>query len=183
MNIRHRIAATLSNVTKVDTRDSSWQQDLAALVRPYGYYVIGDGKYGVTLHDGRKDYVIKVFKNQANRHVPKIKGKIFNINGMFYAIRVELLSPSPNKWNPKQQEQWDAISLQTDYDKIPSHNLVQIVDFLEDNQNLLDLHLGNVMVRQRTGDIVIIDPFYNWYKGGHYTLDPDNVNDLLRQLQ
>ena len=54
------------------------------------------------------------------------------------------------------------------------NNAIQVVEFLNKYQKLLDMHSGNVMMR---GDqLVITDPLYNFYKDGNFIMDPNDIS-------
>ena len=175
-------------VTDVDTRDPSWMYSLNDVMAAYGFDKLGAGKYASVFGNKSYPYVIKVFmkdsayirwvslclKNRRNKYCPKIKGKVVKLTPLVYAIRLEKLKPTYfggefadafSKWQSNQ-------SYRTD-----DQDINDILDFFVDNKNLLDLHSDNVMARGN--QMVIIDPFYNWFnkhKPMDYTIDPHEVD-------
>jgi hypothetical protein len=170
--------------TKVDSRDSSWAMKLPEYFAKYGFEFLGSGKYGSVFGNPRYPFIIKVFmkdaaymkwiefcnRNKNNPYCPKFKGKVIKISDNFFAIRVEKLTPTVSSAYKEF-----SLALKTgeaDYDK----DLKTVVDFLNDNKSLLDMHSENVMMRGN--QLVVIDPFYNWFNTAtmKYTIDPDKVD-------
>lgn len=184
---------SVAGFDKVDTRDNSWSYDLPQLMGKYGFKTLGSGKYGFVFGNPSYPYVLKIFmkdsaylkwiefckKNQSNPYIPKIRGKVVKITPMFYAIRLEKLTPYSHgggtQFN-KDYSAWKADKLYKSSDK----NIQDILDYFSIHKDLLDLHGENMMMRKN--QLVIIDPFYNWFgkknpKG--YTIDPDDINPNL----
>lgn len=165
----------ISSFDKVDTRDQSWQNNLKSAFAKYGFKPIGTGNYAAVYGHPSYPYVVKVFmkdtaylrwldyakKNQNNPYVPKVKGKVVRISNNFMAVRLERLTPAP-----AEMESWQF--------KENDPHLEKVLDFFDENAKLLDLHMGNVMARGKQP--VIVDPFYNYFRGGSYTIDPDDLS-------
>lgn len=166
-----------SKFKEVDSRDVSWQQPLTTMFARYGFKTIGTGKYGAVFGKDNHPYVIKVFMkdtaylrwlnfakmHQNNPFVPKIKGKVVKITDNFMAVRLEKLTPSTSR-----MKYWDE-------DESNPH-VSEILDFFDRNARLLDLHMGNIMAR---GDQpVIVDPFYNYVRGGNFSIDPNDTSGM-----
>ena len=180
-----------ASLTGVDTRDNTWRTNLDDYMSKYDFKKFGSGKYASVYGNQKYPFVIKVFQkdsaymrwlkfclsNRDNPYVPKIKGKVLKITPMVYAIRLEKLSPGyiTSEFN-REYSQWQK---DPNY-KTQDAALQQVFDFFEPNRKLLDLHGENVMMR---GDqLVIIDPFYNWFgkeEPGKYTIDPDEIDPSL----
>lgn len=198
---RKDISAALGNT--VDKRNEEWRENLDSYMEKYGLTRLGRGNYASVYGNDNYPYVIKVYqrdsafnrwldfclKNQDNPYVPKIKSKPKPIRTdsdrenlpVVYFLKLEKLEPlkgrsesysllridfdiyrrSPEMYRRKA-EQGDS-----DYDK----NLPDIFDYFEKNLRLLDIHRGNVMLRGN--QLVIVDPFYNWYRGGGFIIPPD----------
>lgn len=164
---------------KPDSRDANkWQATIPELMNRYGFKPVGTGKYGSVFANDRYPYVIKVFmkdtaylrwlsfakQNQNNPLVPKIRGKVVRISNNFMAVRLEKLTPI--KSDDDMANMWDQL------EKTPHGNKVD--KFLNDNQKLLDMHAGNIMLRGNQP--VIVDPFYNFFRNGMPTIDPDDIS-------
>lgn len=180
-------------VTDVDTRDSSWMYSLNDIMSAYGFEKLGAGKYASVFGNRIYPYVIKVFmkdsayirwisfclKNKNNLYCPKIKGKVVKLTDMVYAIRLEKLNPTTLSGQFAQ----DYRAWQKDQNHVSTDKDIQdILDFFgqRDNKKLLDLHDENVMARGN--QLVIIDPFYNWFnkhKQMDYTIDPHEVDTTV----
>lgn len=180
-----------SGLSSVDTRDNSWRNNLNRYMSNYDFRPLGSGKYASVYGNEKYPYVLKVFQKDSaylrwikfslthkhNPYVPKIKGKVVKITPMIYAIRLEKLSPTYMSGEfADEYQQWmnDKTHQASDPD------IQEILDFFADNKNLLDLHSENVM--KRGNQLVIIDPFYNWfgkYEPGKYTIDPDDVDPTV----
>lgn len=170
-----------SHIKSVDSRDQSWQGTLPELFSKFGFHEVGSGKYGTVFIKDDYPYVIKVFmrdtaylkwlnfckQNPNNKYVPKIRGKVVKIGPTFMAVRLEKLTPYKGTYNDPSEE---IFKYKNDEDA------KQVADFLDKNAKLLDIHRGNVM--SRGNQTVIIDPFYNWYKGGKLTIDPDDLSEF-----
>lgn len=165
----------VSRFDKVDTRDRSWQNNLKDAFAKYGFKPLGTGNYAAVYGHPSYPFVIKVFmkdaaylrwlnyskKNQDNPYVPKVRGKVVRISDNFMAVRLEKLTPAPAEMESWQFKENDPY-------------LEKVFDFFDENAGLLDLHMGNVMARGKQP--VIVDPFYNYYKGSGYTIDPDDLS-------
>lgn len=163
---------------EVDSRDSSWQFTLPSLMSKYGFRPINSGKYGYVFGNPSYPYIIKVFmkdtaylrwlnfakEHQDNPYVPKIRGKVGRLGSNFMFVRLEKLSGTG-----EESELYDAMDKGDHYAK-------QVVDFLEKNDHLLDMHGGNIM--RRNNQLVIIDPFYNFFRSGKFSIDPNDVSDF-----
>jgi hypothetical protein len=187
----------VSNVKAVDTRDNSWQGTLNDLFSKYGFSNTGSGKYGTVFINSKYQYAIKVFmkdtaylkfiqfclKNQSSPYIPKIRGKVVKINDMFMAIRIEKLGPISNGIDLIEFVHMirdPEFFLKGKMNLITIHNddphAQNLCKFLLDNEKLTDIHLGNIMMRRNQP--VVIDPIYNWYKGGQFTMDPDDISSF-----
>lgn len=178
----------VKGISAVDTRDSSWGNSLLDMFGKYGFKLLGSGKYASVFGSEKYPYVIKVFMkdsaylrwikfamdNKNNPYVPKIRGKVIKITPMIYAIRLEKLSPG--YLTGKFAEEYRKWSMDNNH-KSDDKNIQDILDYFKKNKDLLDIHSENVMMR---GDqLVIIDPFYNWFgkkNPGNYTIDPNEVD-------
>lgn len=168
--------------TVVDHRDNAWVGTLTQLMSEFGFKLIGSGKYGSVFEKDNYPYVIKVFmrdvayikwldyckRNQDNPYIPKIKGKAVKVGNLFYAIRLEKLLPGNTSFFDIEGREDDKSAM-------------AVVDYIYDNQRLMDMHDGNIM-RRSNGHPVIIDPFYNWYKNNRFTIDPDDVTEFRNIL-
>lgn len=177
-----------ADLKSVDTRDNSWRINLDEYMSKYGFRTLGSGKYASVYGNESYPYVLKVFQkdsaylrwikfslaNKNNPYVPKIKGKVVKITPLVYAIRLEKLSPTFMSGEfADEYQQW----MRDNSHRAQDPNIQEILDFFANNKNLLDLHSENVM--KRGNQLVIIDPFYNWfgkYEPGKYTIDPDDVD-------
>lgn len=182
----------VKNIKQVDTRNSSWQITLPELFREYGFKELGSGKYGVVFENPKYPYIIKVFmkdaayerwisfclKNQSNPYIPKIRGKVIKINDMFRAIRIEKLKFG-NFYETDFYVDFQEFLRDNSYLPIDV-NRKQIFEHFKKNKNLLDLHGENVMFRGK--QLVIIDPYYNWFnkhKAMDYTIDPNEIDQSI----
>ena len=173
---------------KVDVRDQSWSSTLPQAMKKFGFSLLGSGKYASVFGHPKYDYVLKVFmkdsaylkwiefvqKNKGNPYVPKVRGKVIKITPLFYAIRLEKLERYKTGGQfMKDFSAWQANPSFKSDDK----NIQDILDYFATHKKLLDLHGENMMMRGN--QLVIIDPFYNWFgkhKPGQYTIDPDDIN-------
>lgn len=165
-----------ASIQVVDAREQKWQMTLPELMNKFGFKLLGAGKYASVYGNDKYPYVIKVFmrdtaylkwlafakQNQNNPWVPKIRGKVVRIGPTFMAVRLERLETGG-----KSSDLYDA-------DARGEHDAVTVANFLESNAKLLDLHDGNVM--KRGNQTVIVDPFYNFYRGGTFSIDPDDLS-------
>ena len=172
----------VKDVKKVDNREDSWRGSLKDLMGTIGFRPVGMGKYAFVFEKPNYPYVVKIFmkdtaylrwisfclKHPNNKYVPKIRGKVIKINDIFMAIRLEKLA---------EQSSYDFVSKLYAEDEAGDHDAREVVDYLESNQKLLDLHGGNFMVDSQ-GQYKLIDPFYNWYRNGSFTIDPDDLSNL-----
>jgi hypothetical protein len=188
---------SVAGIDKVDTRNTSWNKQLPDLMSKFGFKLLGSGKYASVFGNPKYEYVLKVFmkdsaylkwiefaqKNKDNPYVPKVRGKVIKITPMFYAIRLEKLTPysqrpslSPKTTGPSFMQ--DYYKWQDDKNhKSNDPNVQSILDYFQKHKALLDLHGENMMMRG--SQLVIIDPFYNWFnktKPMDYTIDPDDIN-------
>lgn len=168
----------VADIKVVDARQQSWMKSLSSIMKEYNWYPVGKGKYGFVFTKDGYPYIIKVFmkdtaylkwlnfakQNQDNPYVPKIRGKVVKINDYFMAVRLEKLSAGG-----------DADTIYKD-EEDGNKYAKQVVDFLESNSRLMDLHNENVM--QRGNQLVIIDPFYNWVRDGRFTIDVNDVSQF-----
>lgn len=169
----------------VDTRDDSWKRNLNKYMLVHGFTKIGSGKYASVYGNSKYPFVIKVFmkdaayqrwlkfslENKSNVYVPKIKGKVIKITPLIYAIRLEKLEPIRNR-NVFFEEfrKWES-----DNDYVPDDkDLASVFAYFKQNKKLIDIHNENVMIRPN-GQLVIVDPFYNWriVDENRFTIDPD----------
>lgn len=175
-----------SHIKAVDNREQEWTTTLKDLMDSHGWHALGRGKYGATFGKDNYPYIIKVFmkdtaylkwldfckKNQNNPWVPKIRGKVVKLGTHFMAVRLERLV-----------EGGDTMDVYRAADNFDSNARV-VVKELKANNNLLDLHDGNIM--KRGTQSVIIDPYYNWFKGGDkfkgFTMDPEDVKEFTSIL-
>jgi hypothetical protein len=184
----------------VDNRDNSWRDNmLIPFMASHGFDLAGNGKYGSVFTNEKYNYAIKVFlkdtaylrflnwaiRNQHNKYVPKFRGRVVKLSETIFAVRIEKLVDSGNR---KVQElvymlqDWEDV-LEGIYDdstysiKQSDPDLIEFCKFMRDHAKLVDMHLGNVMSRPN-GQPVVVDPLYNWFKSGSFTIDPDNISDL-----
>lgn len=174
---------------KFDTRDEfqGWRGSADELMAQFGFHYNGSGKSAAVYSNPKYPYVIKLFMrdapylkwlhfcqhNQHNPYVPKIKGKVMRIGDLFMAVRLEkLYTYSPKGGYAFASDQIDDAAMNGD------KNASDVYAFFDANANLLDLHNGNFMYRHKPvmDQVVCIDPFYNWFKGGQFTMDPDDIS-------
>lgn len=175
----------VSHLSNVDSRDVEWQFTLPELMSKFGFNNVGSGKFGTVFINPNYPYVVKIFmrdtaylkwldfckRNQGNKFVPKIKGKVVKVGNLFMAVRLEKLRPADLPFDlPADAEIYKAADA-------GDRDALAVVHFLEANDRLLDMHGQNVM-RRSNGQLVVIDPFYNWYRGGKFTIDPDDVSNF-----
>jgi hypothetical protein len=156
----------------------------------YGFKLLGAGKYASVYGKASYDHVIKVFMkdsaylrwikfakdHEGNPYVPKVRGKVLKISEYIYAIRLEKLSAgnfgSTEFYTEFAKWQRDGSYVSSDPD------IQVILEEFSKNKKLLDLHGENVMFRGN--QLVIVDPYYNWFKPGQgYTIDPEKVDPKL----
>jgi len=185
------VKSDLSKIKNIDSRDTSWQSLLNQAFQEYGFNNSGTGKYGTVFINSSYPYAIKIFmrdtaymrwlrfcmNNQQNPYVPKIRGKVSKLTSIFYAVRIEKLKPIRGMHDSVDQfatiiSRWeDDNSYRTN-----DENINSILDLFNKNSNIFDLHNENIMMR---GDqVVIIDPFYNWFKPEKmdFSIDPYEPN-------
>lgn len=170
---------------EVDNRTKNeWGFTLDKLMEQYGFSMLGAGKYASVFGKPGYPYVIKVFMKDAaylrwlnfcmqhpnNPYCPKVRGKVVRIDHNFMAIRLEKLKEYDGHDSP------DAVLYHAS-EELEEPNAKQVVDYLEGNYRLLDLHDGNFMLRP-DGHLVVVDPFYNWYRSGIFSIDPHDLSDL-----
>ena len=193
---------SIDHVKTVDSRDQSWQSILPQFLQKYNFKLSGKGKYGSVFVHETYPYALKIFmkdaayikwlkfcrENQDNPFVPKMKGNIVKITDIIFAVRIEKLNPYHGaRINDNDLNQTMLNILENFQYKIykakdampePTGNkwIDDIINVFEQHENLLDIHSDNFMVRN-DGQIVIIDPFYNWFDRNlnKYTIDPDDV--------
>jgi len=184
---------SVAGVTDVDSRDQSWNDTLTGHMKKFGFKKLGSGKYGSVFGNAKYPYVIKVFmkdaaylrwlkfcmSNKNNPYIPAVRGKVIKITPTIYAVRLEKLT-SGSFTGPFYDEyrKWVADNSF----KSSNKDIQDILDYFGkgDNKKLLDIHGDNVM--KRGSQLVVIDPFYNWfgkYDSGKFTIDPNEVDDTL----
>jgi len=184
-----QLRKTLSKtVTSVDSRNDKWTGSITDVMKAYDFKKLGSGKYGSVYGNAKYPYVIKVFmkdsayirwikfcmSNQDNKYIPKIKGKVIKLTPFVYAIRLEKLTPTSmsGPFNSAYSK-WMADSSYRDSDS----DINDILDNFTENKKLLDLHSENVMARGK--QLVVIDPYYNWFnkhKSMDFTIDPNELD-------
>lgn len=191
------IKSKLAKHTEVDSRDAArmdWQRQVINVFWDLGFRSVGAGKYGLVFTKEGYPYAIKFFMrdtaylrwlqfcmaNPNNPYLPKIKGRVVKVGKVFMAIRLEKLIEPRNQreLNATQDLIWMG---QDPEDTLESGKAdkwqEQICHELIRNSKLKDVHHGNVMTRPSTGEAVLFDAYYNWYKG-NYTVDPDDLASL-----
>lgn len=178
-----------SHLTKFDTRDEfqGWRGTADELMAKHGFFYNGSGKSAAVYSNPSYPYVIKLFmrdapylkwlhfcaNNQNNRYVPKIRGKVLKVGSLFMAVRLEkLYQYQPKGGYAYASDVIEEAAMNGDKDA------QAVYSFFDANAKLLDLHNGNFMYRHKPvmDQVVCIDPFYNWFKGGQYTMDPDDIS-------
>lgn len=188
--VLNKFRDSAQNTNKIDTRNTDWMSGLVAGMKKNGFNLLGSGKYGVVFGKPDYQYVIKIFMkdsaylrwvkfaldNPNNPFVPKIRGKVVKITPVFYGIRLEKLKPAI-VWGTseffKEYSKWDNNNSY----KSSNPDIQAVLDHFAENKKLIDLHSENVM--NRDGQIVIIDPYYNFFnkhKSMDYTIDPDDID-------
>ena len=183
-----KLRKDLSSIKSVDTRDTSWMNTVGSLLKSKGFSKLGSGKYGSVFGNPKYPYVLKVFMkdsaylrwikfamdNKDNPYVPEIRGKVVKITPMIYAIRLEKLTPGTFSGPFAQAySKWQKDSSYKSDDK----NIQDVLDYFAKNKKLLDLHGENIMMRGN--QLVVIDPFYNWFNKHNamdYTIGPDDFD-------
>lgn len=178
----------VSDINTVDNRKNHWRRPLADFMKEYGFRQLGDGKYGAVFGKDGYPYVIKVFMkdtafmkwlnfcyaNQSNPYIPKLRGKVVKITSHMYAVRMEKLGPVMDPNITRIIDMLETPSAYADMAK-SDKNLYQAATFLARNHRLLDLHYGNFLERPN-GQIVIVDPLYNFRRGDEFTIDSEDVS-------
>lgn len=95
-------------VYRIDEKIS--YQSAVDRLKDNNYYRIGEGSYGEIYSRTGEPFVLKLFQrndkayilfvnfclaNLGDKHLPKFKGKLINLNSDFCAIRIEILSEYP----------------------------------------------------------------------------------------
>lgn len=169
----------VANFKNVDSRDKSWSENLPDYFAKYGFRMLGSGKYASVFGNDKYPFVIKVFmkdaaflkwmkfcvQNKSNPYCPKFRGGIIKITDNFFAIRIEKLRRYSGHFSLEDLR----VMAKSD------SNAQVVLAELERNSALLDIHGDNVMERPN-GELVIIDPYYNWFKSGSYTIDPNDFD-------
>lgn len=183
-----KLRKDISYVDSVDTRDNSWMRTVGSVFKDKGFDLLGSGNYGSVFGHKKYPYVLKIFMkdsaylrwikfamdNKNNPYVPKIRGKVVKITPMIYAIRLEKLTPGSFSGPfAEAYRQWQSDPNYVSDDK----NIQDILDYFQKNKKLLDLHSDNVMMRGN--QMVVIDPFYNWFNKHNvmdYTIGTDDFD-------
>jgi len=185
----------VSKFDTVDSRNTDWQGEANDLFGKFGFKSFGRGKYATVFGNPRYPYVIKLFmkdtaylkylnwviRNQSNKYVPKIKGKVIKINDIFMAVRLEKLNNSSrasDEFIEMCRAPDDFLEGYSDFNSIPNNDkdAIDLCEFLSANERLIDVHGDNVM--ERNNKPVLIDPLYNWFKGGRFTMDPNDISNF-----
>lgn len=191
----------VKSVTQVGSYDDNrdkWIGTMDDLFDEFGFKNVGRGKYATVFANPKYPYAIKLFmkdtaylkylhwvmKNQRNKFVPKVRGKVIKINDTFMAVRIEKLEDFYQNSTRDLMRAFEEMCLDPEdfiegysqFKEIPNDDkdAIDLCKFLISNRNLLDIHSGNIMSRKKQP--VLVDPFYNWYKGGRYTMDPDDIS-------
>ena len=179
----------VAHINVVDSRDHSWSETLTGLMTKHGFATIGQGKYASVFSHDNYPWIVKVFmkdsaylkwisfamKHQDNPYVPKIKGKVIKVTPMIYSIRLEKLTASHSATGDAFLPAFRKWQSDHEYRSGDKH-IDEILDFFVPNKKLLDLHGENVMARGN--QLVVIDPFYNWFDPStkSYTIGTDDIN-------
>ncbi|PCJ96828.1 MAG: hypothetical protein COA52_01055 [Hyphomicrobiales bacterium] len=188
---------TVSDFKRVDNR-FDFRSGMPELFAKYAFKPIGSGKYAVVYENKKYPYIIKVFMkdtaylkylnwakaNQSNVFVPKIRGKVIKITDVIMAVRLEKLEEKSgfNKNYDSFIEamldpEW-AIEGKLDLTAyITKHkkDLDKLALFISKNKKIADIHDGNILVRKDSTP-VLIDPFYNYFRNGTFTMDADDIS-------
>lgn len=178
----------VAGIKQVDSRSKSWEKTLPEYMIKYGFKKFGGGKYASVFGSTKYPFIIKVFmkdaaflqwmkwaiKNQSNPYTPKMRGGVIKLSDVFFALRMEKLEKvTSENWNMFSR---NMTLFQQNPSMVKDANLRAALTFCFKNEKLLDLHSDNVMQRSN-GQVVIIDPFYNWYKPeSGYTIDPNDFD-------
>lgn len=172
----------MSPYKEVDSRNQKWKIGLNKAFEKYGFRPVGEGKYGSVFENPKYPFIVKVFMrdtaylkwlnfakaNPDNPYVPRIKGKVIKVGDLFMAVRLERLTKGGS---------FDDVYNAADGG---NKHASKVVDFIEANSKLMDLHDGNIM--KRGSQLVIIDPFYNFYRGGALAIDPNDLSEFKNIL-
>lgn len=188
MNVIHNFQKSVQEYDQFDHRNNEWIEKVKKILDCSSFYQVGIGKYGIVFSSNNYNYVLKIFMkdsaylkwikfcmdNKNNPYVPKIRGKVLKLTNFIYAIRLEKLTPTVAITEPFREEyyNWQNDNSYRSGDK----DIDAILDHFTKNKKLLDLHNENVMMRGK--QMVIIDPYYNWFDKGSksYTIDPDDID-------
>lgn len=175
----------LDEITRPESRRAADQ-----LLRDKGYTRLGAGSFGAIYQNKTASYVLKVFsstdfayidfiklcQSNQNPHLPKFFGKLVKVTDLYYAIRMEKLTPFT-------YDQGDYVADKiSEYCRGPqSSRFEDSLEYLEDKPELskacklirtlkhpLDLKYDNVMKRGST--VVIVDPVKNEQTSSQETL-------------
>lgn len=160
-------------------RNPQWKADLDEKMEKHGFYILGAGVSGAVYKHPNYPLVLKVFKkdsgyitwfkfckeNQHNKYVPKIRGSLIRINKMFWAARLEYLKRAHAIYHISSLNMLSTIKSLIQHPEDIENNeydldLIDIVNFLSEHRDSLDLHAGNIMIRENN-EMVIIDPLYS----------------------
>lgn len=162
-----------------------------------GFRMIGFGMHSHVYTKDNYPYVIKVFKrdvmymrwlqfvmaNQNNPYLPKVRGKVVRLTNDIYAIRLEKLVPFKraaqsrtnidlvnmiSTWQLSQYQPYESQGIDKD--------LMQVYEFLKRYRVHYDTGADNVMLRQSTNHIVLIDPLYQSRRDN--TINPNDLSSL-----
>jgi len=161
----------------------------------FGFKLLGTGKYAHVYGKKGYKYVIKVFMkdsaymrwvkfsldNKKNPYTPVIRGKVVKITPMFYAIRLENLTPyRPGSSTKYFNGEYSKFRANSSYRPENDPDLSAVFDHFAKNKRLLDLHGENMMMRGN--QVVVVDPYYNWFNKHNpmdYTIDPDDIDKSI----
>lgn len=182
----------VATVTKIDSRNGGWTTGVARILKPYGFHRVGSGKYGSVFVNPDYPYALKIFmkdsaylrwivfakKNSSNPYVPQVRGKVVKITPVIYAIRIEKLSPVKHSAVNEFMAAYSAWKRNGVAPRDPA--LAAVFEDFKKNEKLLDIHGENLMMRGN--QLVVIDPYYNFYNkhvANDYTISPDDVDSSL----
>ena len=186
----------VKGINTVDMRDESWRGTAPELMAKFGFKQVGLGNYAQVYENPSYPYVIKLFmkdtayltylnwakKNQRNKFVPKIKGKVVKLTNYIMAVRLEKLD-----FKKRNAAVTDLVHMARDpedfaegitvYNTISNsdNDALALANLLGRHYNLRDIHYGNVAQRPN-GQAVMVDPFYNYFSGGGFRIDPDDIS-------
>ena len=184
------IKKAVSDVTSVDSRNRNWMYSIPDILSSTGFKLAGTGNYGSVFVNDKYPFALKIFmkdsayikwlsfckKNQNNPFVPKMKGGLVKITDIIFAVRIEKLNNFQGDLENTSFYQSLFKCLQNSNEMHENQHVKTVVEELCRNKHLLDLHRDNVMQRNN-GQLVIIDPYYNWYNksANKFTIDPDKI--------